>query len=135
MRETEKATWKVLNPQQELFLQCFLDPQAETFGSYRKSALKAGFAEDYADNISSLMPKWLEESLEDSSLVRKALDNLSDFIGDGENKNLQWDATKFTLSRLAKGKFSERSELTGDKGQPIQIQFSNTFGNLPDKLV
>jgi len=100
----------LLNPQQELFLQLFLDPKSDTFSNYRQSALKAGYKQEYADNISSRMPKWLDEALEDSTLVRKALDNLSDFVGNKENPNLQWDATKFTLSRLNKGKFSEKVE-------------------------
>lgn len=100
----------VLNPQQQEFLKHFLDPKSETFGNYTQSAIKAGYSPDYADNISSLMPKWLDEALEDSNLVRKALDNLSEFIGNEENKQIQWDATKFTLSRLAKSKFSEKVE-------------------------
>lgn len=97
-------------PQQELFLKCFLDPKSETFSNYYQSSLKAGYSEEYAKNISGQMPKWLDEALEDSNLVREAMNNLSDFIRDKENKNLQWDATKFTLSRLNKGKFSEKVE-------------------------
>lgn len=111
----------ILNPQQELFLQSFLDPKSETFSNYTQSAIKAGYSKEYADNITALMPKWLEESLEDSELVRKALDNLSDFIGDSENRNLQWDATKFALSRLHKSKFSERQEHTGKDGKELTI--------------
>lgn len=107
------------NPQQELFLKNFLDPNSETFSNYTQSAIKAGYTQDYADNLSSLMPKWLDSALEDSTLVRKALDNLSDFIGNKENKNLQWDATKFTLTRLNKERFSERIENTGKGGKDL----------------
>jgi len=115
----EKVTWKVLNPQQEVFLKHFLDPKSETFGNYLQSSLKAGYSQEYAENISSLMPKWLEETLEDSTLVRKALDNLSDFIGNEKNPTIQWDATKFTLKNLASGKFSERQEVTGKGGKDL----------------
>lgn len=108
-----------LNPQQELFLQNFLDPKSETFGNYTQSAIKAGYSPDYADNITALMPKWLDEALEDSTLVRKALDNLSDFIGNKENPTIQWDATKFTLKNLNSGKFTERQEVTGKGGKDL----------------
>lgn len=110
----------VLNPQQQEFLKNFLDPKSETFSNYLQSALKAGYSEEYAKNISGQMPKWLDESLEDSNLVREALNNLSEFIRDKENKSIQWDATKFTLSRLNKGKFSEKMEQ----------EHSNPDGNL-----
>lgn len=117
-----------LNPQQELFLQSFLDPKSETFGNYTTSAIKAGFSEKYADNISALMPKWLDEALEDSNIVRKAMDNLYTFIGDDQNKTIQWDATKFALSRLNKSKFSERTEHTGKDGKDITIKVVK-YGN------
>lgn len=110
---------KPLNPKQELFLQLFLDPKSETFGNYTQSAIKAGYSPEYADNITALMPKWLDEALEDSTLVRKALDNLSDFIGNAENPTIQWDATKFTLKNLNSTKFSERQELTGKGGKDL----------------
>lgn len=123
------------NPQQQEFLKNFLDPNSETFSNYTQSALKAGYTREYAENISSLMPKWLDEALEDSSLVRKALDNLSDFIGDETNKNLQWDATKFTLSRLGKSKFSDRIEHTGAEGKELKIEFAPIFNKKDEETL
>ena len=120
----------ILNLQQELFLKHFLDPKSETFSNYLQSALKAGYSQEYAETISYQMPKWLDEALEDSTIVRKAMDNLSEFLGDEQNKNLQWDATKFTLSRLNKGKFSEETEtdLTS-KGEKITWNEQKTYLN------
>ena len=112
---------RLLNPQQEQFLSYYLNPKSETWSNKTQSAIKAGYSQEYADNIGSLMPKWLEEALNDNSLMEKAMKNLSDFIGDSENKNLQWDATKFTLSRLGKSKFSERQEHTGADGKDLTI--------------
>lgn len=115
----EKATWKELNPQQEAFLRNFLDPKSDSFGNYTQSGLKAGFSKDYSETISSQLPKWLDEALEDSTLVTKALDNLSEFLGDRENPNIRADMTKFTLKNLASGKFSERQEVTGKGGKDL----------------
>lgn len=125
----EKATWKVLNPQQDMFLKNFLDPKSDTFSNYTQSALKAGYTQEYAETISSQMPKWLDEALEDGNLVRKALDNLSEFLGDRENASIRADITKFTLTRLAKGKFSERQELTGKDGKDLPVPI---LGNIKD---
>ena len=112
---------RILTPQQETFLSYYLSPKSATWGNAYQSALKAEYSEEYATNITGQMPKWLDEALSDSNLVEKAMKNLSDFISDDENKNLQWDATKFTLSRLNKSKFSERTEQTGANGKDLNI--------------
>jgi len=114
-----------LTPQQERFLKYYVDPKSDTWANAKLSALKAGYEESYAINLTSLMPKWLSEALEDSTIVQKALNNLSVFIDDSDNKAIQWDATKFALSRLAKGRFSERVENTGKDGKDIPTPIIN----------
>jgi hypothetical protein len=111
----------ILNSQQETFLKNYIDPSSETWSNAVQSALKAGYSEEYANNITALMPKWLEEAINDNKILEKAIKNLSDFIGDSDNKPIQWDATKFALSRLGKSKFSERVEQTGKDGKDLQI--------------
>lgn len=113
------ARKRILNPQQEKFLQLYLDPKSETWGNLRQSALSVGFSAEYADNIGSLLPKWLQEGMNDNALVQKALDNLSDFIGNKKLPTYRWDATKFVLSTLGKNKFSTRQEVTGKDGAPL----------------
>lgn len=117
---------RILNPNQEKFITFYLDPESDTFGNAVQSGLKAGYEEEYARNILSLMPKWLKENLEDAGLVSKALSNLSTFIDseadDPTDKKLKWDATKFTLDRLSK-KFRDKKDITSD-GKPINIVLS-----------
>lgn len=111
MATNKNKTNKILlKPQQEVFLQAYLDPQSNTWGNALQSAIKAGYSQDYADNIMALMPKWLENVLQDHTLTQKALDNLSDFIGNNENINIKWDATKFVLTTLGKKRFSSQTE-------------------------
>lgn len=128
-----KGTWKELNPQQEAFLAYYLDPKSETWSDARQSALRAGYEDEYARNIMSLMPKWLSENLEESGLVAKAYANLYEFIDDKENKNIKWDATKFTLTTLKKDKFSEKKqiEITGltDKDKKELLNLLNDKGS------
>lgn len=54
---------EILDPQKQKFIEAFLDPKSPSFGNYRQSALTAGYSEDYADNISVQMPKWLSDVL------------------------------------------------------------------------
>ena len=65
------------------------------------------------------MPKWLSESIEDASLVKKALKNLNNLL-ESEDERVSADMTKFTLTRLNKKKFSERQEIDHTtKGEAI----------------
>lgn len=52
----------MLSPQQEAFLKAYLDPNEETWGNAYQSALKAGYSEEYAQNITGQLPKWLERA-------------------------------------------------------------------------
>lgn len=125
---------ELLNPQQELFLQNFLDPKSPNFGNYRQSAMKAGYSQDYADNISVQMPEWLFNNLGKSRKVIKAEKNLDDaldgLLDDPEKgkKDIQWKATEMTLKTLKKDDYSERTELTGKNGEDLIINVVK-YGN------
>ena len=124
---------KLLNPQQESFLYSYTNPKSETFGNALQSALKAGYAQEYAENLTSEMPDWLSENLGDYRRLAKAEKNLEEVqniqIYNEEGKvdaNLVDKRTKvdmFIAERLNKQKYSNRTELTGKDGadlpQPI----------------
>lgn len=123
-----------LNPQQQMFLKSFLDPKSPTWGNYRQSAMKAGYSQDYADNISVEMPDWLAENLGKTRLVQKAEKNLEmaldGYLDDVEKgaKVIQWKATEMTLKTQGKEQgYTERTELTGKNGERLTITFDNSF--------
>lgn len=49
------------NPKRQQFILNYFDKESITFGNVYQSAVKAGFSKEYAENITSLMPKWLSE--------------------------------------------------------------------------
>lgn len=121
-----------LTPQQQLFLASYLDPKSETWSNASQSAKKAGYSDEYAENITHLMPKWLSDNIGDSALTSKALVNLSDALDgyldqEGGTKNIQWKATETTLKALLKEKFASRTELTGANGKELKISFDSSF--------
>lgn len=115
-----------LNPQQQKFLEVFLDPNSETWGNYRQSALKAGYSQDYADNISVQMPDWLNDNLGKSRRVIKAEKNLDTALDGGLDdpdkggKPIQMKATELVLKSHKKSLYSDRTELTGKDGAELQ---------------
>lgn len=122
---------KLLTPQQELFLSYYTNPKSDTFSNAKQSALKAGYSEEYSNNITGQLPDWLSESLGDMKRLRKAervldrileLDPL-DQEGKVDNALLktQADVGKFFSKALDKKKYSERVEqdLTS-KGESIK---------------
>lgn len=72
---------KLLNPQQELFLSYYTNPKSKTFGNALQSALKAGYAQEYAENITGQMPDWLLENISSTQRLRKAERNLDEVQG------------------------------------------------------
>lgn len=112
--------WEV-DPRQATFLAVYLDPKSPTFGNGLQSAISAGYTESYAAVMVSEMPDWLSENLNELNLVEKAVKNLNEQLDDNDKKAkaLKWDATKFTLQTLHKGKFSSRTELTGAEGKDL----------------
>ena len=110
-------------PQQEEFLKNYLDPKCPNFGNALQSALKAGYAQNTAENITVNMPKWLENALGKSRKVIKAEKNLEmaldGLLDDSEKgkKEIQWKASEFTLKHLRKEDYGDKIDLTtqGDK--------------------
>jgi len=117
-----------LDPRQQKFKLFYLDPNSETFSNAKQSALKAGFAPEYADNILSLMPKWLSEIIATprrARMIEKSERNLERAldipIDDKEIGQRALDATKFVASRLGKDIYSDRVEHTGKDGRELTI--------------
>lgn len=50
---------KLLTPQQELFLAEYTNPKSLNFGNAKQSAIKAGYSETYAENMTGQLPDWL----------------------------------------------------------------------------
>jgi hypothetical protein len=130
-------TDRLLTPQQELFLALYTNPKSDTFSNALQSALKAGYAQEYAESITCKMPEWLSENLGDMRRLRKAEKNLEEVqnlpIIDEEGKvdvNLIDKRSKvdiFLAKALNKQKYSDRVEHTGANGESLKITFDNSF--------
>ncbi len=123
---------RLLNPQQELFLERYTNPKSPTFGNATQSALEAKYSPDYADNIMALMPDWLSENIGDMRRLKRAEKNLTqvqemDIVNeDGKyDPQLVEKRTKvdmFLAERLNKQKYSARIENTGANGEALTVQ-------------
>jgi len=124
------------DPRQISFLEWYLDPKSETFSNGFKSAIKAGYSPEYAENLLGRMPTWLSEKVGELQMLSKAERNLNkildletrepiitmigilkdketDKVITKENPNLlrtQADVSKFIAERLGKKKYAERTE-------------------------
>jgi phage terminase small subunit len=128
---------RLLNPQQEVFLAEYTNPKSENFGNAVQSALKAGYSENYANNITGLMPDWLFENIGDMKRLRKAEKNLTEVQEmDIVNEQGKYDPqlvekrTKvdmFIAERLNKAKYSTRIENTGANGKELPTPIINVY--------
>lgn len=134
------------DPRQGDFLTRYLDPSSDTFSNATRSAVAAGYSQEYAENILSarLMPEWLSEAIGDGCFVKKAERNLQDMLDleilnrgvtkrgevyefdDTGKLRVKADITKFVLERLNKKKYSQRTEVGLDEGlTAIKIEVVN----------
>lgn len=98
----------------------YIDPTSESFSNAFRSAVRAGYSEEYALNITNLMPNWLSDFIgKDNTMLMKAERNLDRFLDETRDKRVALDATKFVAERLGKQKYSQRSELTGRDGKDL----------------
>lgn len=122
---------RILNPQQELFLERYTNPKSPTFGNARASAIEAKYSESYADSITDFMPDWLWENMGDMQRLRRAEKNLTEVqnldIYNEEGKpdsqliDKRTKVDMFLAERLNKKKYSVRTEHTGEDGKPLMV--------------
>jgi phage terminase small subunit len=122
------------DPRQAEFLNSYLNPESDSFSNAYQSAINAGYSEEYAQNITSLMPDWLSDSIADLYIAKEAQSNIMKAVtGEAEDivkafgKNVKWEATTLAAKGLMKGKYSERIENTGKDGQPLMVTFDSSL--------
>ena len=123
---------KAVDPRQTAFKQYYIDPNSPSFANARASAIRAGYSEQYADNITAQQPAWLGDLLADTQLVRAEMlalseRNLKNVVSepkptDIQDKKLWVDTSKYVSGTLGKEVYSTRQEVTGADGRAI---FSN----------
>jgi len=119
---------KRLDPRQTKFLENYLDPKSKTFSNALQSALSAGYSQEYAESITAQMPQWFEANVRRTGMLDKAEKNLFEILkmGDIKDKDLlriKADISKFVASRLGKKFYSDRQEVTGKDGEPLDIKW------------
>ena len=125
-------TEQFLDPQRQLFLEHYCNPKKDTFSNAYLSAKAAGYSENYAKNILYVLPDWLTDRVGDMKRLRRA-ERLLDKIMDHEHVDEQGKidsalvgnqikAVTLVLKGIGKSKYSERSEITGKDGGPIQTE-------------
>jgi len=142
---------RILTPQQESFLSYYINPKSETFGNARASALKAGYSENYANNITVSMPEWLLENVGKSKMIKKAEKNIDEMLDmpievlkfgdkdivktDPSLIKIKQDTSKFVVERLDKNNWSQRQEHTGKDGGDIKVSLSKEEQDKIDEVL
>lgn len=117
------------NLKAQMFATFYMSPTSTTFMNVRASAMRAGYTETYASNITVQKPKWWLELTESSDYTRaqilsKAQDRIKerlteDTSADTSRLKIQTDVAKFALERLGKEHYSTRQEFTGADGRRL----------------
>ena len=117
-----------IDPRQTVFLGNYLNPDSDTFGNAKASAILSGYTESYADNLMAKMPAWLESGkvgLKLPSILRKAENNLDEFLSEDykADDKLKYQASVFALSNLSKH-FKKGGEALQGKKRLINVELN-----------
>lgn len=128
-----------LDPRQLEFLRLYLTPGTKYFSNALQSALKAGYAQEYAENILQSDLKWLQDGISEivgkptdkKNLMKKAKKVLDRSL-DGDDKRLAQDTAKFIAK--TDPEFSEKVDLTsgGQKLKTALVKFVDGTDGSPD---
>lgn len=130
-----------VDPRQALFLKSYLDPNSPTFSNALQSALKAGYEQEYAENITHLEPDWLSEAIGTDQMIKKAERNLNKILDMDPEKEgkvdtgvlkVVADTSKFVTERLAKDKYSSK-QVTEHSGT-IEMKGDSELDKLAELL-
>lgn len=124
--ETTNGHYRRKTPKQIAFETYYTDPTSPTYNNARQSALKAGYSESYANNLTVQSPDWMTGDAMRIAMLQRAEQSLRELLemSDEEKKNPQkmkiWqDTVKFVSERLGKDHYSTRSEVTGKNGKAL----------------
>lgn len=119
----------LLDPRQNECWKFYIDPTSESFGSARQSAMRAGYEEEYANQITT--SEWFIVKLRRLNMLNKAekvLDETLDLVtmtkkgNDSGLLKIKQDTAKFLAERLGKGDgYSTRNEITGANGEKLEL--------------
>lgn len=120
------------DPRQKLCWDLYINPKSETFGNAYQSAIKAGYAEDSAKQIT--VTTWFLEKTRRLNMLDKAEKTLEKTLQyepvneegriDTALLRTQTDVAKFIAERLGKEHYSSRQEVTGKDGGDIEVKIN-----------
>lgn len=125
-----------LDPRQKLCWELYIKPGTEYFGNAYQSAMKAGYEEGYAAQITTV--EWFLEKVRRLNMLSKAEKVLDKTLTyepvneegkiDTQLLRVQTDVAKHITSTLGKDDgYSTRTEQTGKDGVPLTVQFAPIF--------
>lgn len=123
-KKGRKDSAKSFTPKQIDFAMRYYLPASPTYGNALQSALKAGYSQEYAENITTFNLEWMEKIISEiigksddkQSLVIKAKKVLSKSL-DSPDERIAQDTAKFIAK--TDPEFSEKQDITSN-GQTLE---------------
>jgi hypothetical protein len=125
------ASSKMEDPRQIAFLKYYLTPGTPLFNNALQSALKAGYTQEYSENILQFDLKWLADGIAEiigkptdkKNLVAKAKKVLDKSL-DSADEKISQDTAKFIAKTDVE--FAEKVDPEANKPQTVLVKFIGT---------
>jgi hypothetical protein len=136
----KKYERRAMDPRVAVFKAHYTNPNSDTFMNVLQSALRAGYAQQYAESLGCKKVKWFEDLMEDATVRRarmligaeRSLERAVNY--DDTNKDyaaLRLKAASFVAERVGKDVYSARQELTDKGGRRLFQKETRESSNIP----
>lgn len=110
-----------IDPRQDLVISYYRDPNSTSFGNMKRSMIRAGYSENYANTQAGREISWLKQAKDTVFMLEQAEQNLRESLTmhtdlekptktDIELLKIKMDSSKFTLKTLARSKYEPENE-------------------------
>lgn len=123
-----------MDPRQKLCWDYYINPKSPTFSNGLQSALKAGYDEEYSNQITTLpwflekvrtlnmldkAEKVLNDMLEMDEVTVKKVGEVDVIVREPQLTKIKQDTAKFVAERVGKAQYATRTEHTGADGKDL----------------
>lgn len=115
------------------FLSYYLDPKSETYSNALQSALRAGYTQKYAENITALNLEWVGEAMgRRVRMLNKAEVGLEELLN-SKNEGVKLSVSQFLAKTLGKKFYSEKQAFEGEDGKSTLEPLADAINKLANK--
>lgn len=111
----------IIDPRQQLFFQYYTSRSSPTFSDATRSAMAAGYDEEYARNLVSRKPRWFSDAIRQMDLLDKSEQALNELLTQDEDLKVKAQVAMFIAKGAGKDRWQDKQKIALEFEQPKEF--------------